>query len=96
MLPLLRLGEVFRLENVPRGSRVFVVVAGFGARRLGLVVDDLIGQQEVVIKNLGKRVEGARGIAGAAEIGKHEVILVIDVESLMDEAMLSRKAVRPV
>jgi len=88
MLPLVRLADTFHIpgrEAAP--ASCFVVVVGFGGRRIGLLVDDLVGQQEVVIKSLGSHLEGIRGIAGAAEVGKHKVVLVLDVEALMEEAM---------
>jgi two-component system chemotaxis sensor kinase CheA len=67
-------------------------VVGYGERRLGLFVDELIGQHEVVIKSLGGYFSGLRGFAGAAEIGKHEVILVIDVESVIEESLFRQRA----
>lgn len=86
LLPLVRLQKIFGLESVRRAEATYVVVTGFGGRRMGFVVDDLIGQQEIVIKALGRHLENLRGIAGAAEVGKHKIILVLDVEALMEEA----------
>jgi len=87
MLPLVRLQTTFGLKSDQPPENAYVVVTGFGGRRMGFLVDDLIGQQEIVIKTLGHHLENVRGIAGAAEVGKHKVILVLDVESLMEEAM---------
>ncbi len=64
---------------------------GFGKRRLGLLVDELLGQPEVVIKSLGDYLKGLSGFAGAAEIGKHEVILVLDVESIIEKSLLKQE-----
>jgi two-component system chemotaxis sensor kinase CheA len=84
MLPMENLNEILRIQG-DETDRSFVVVSGIGDRRIGLLVDELVGQHEVVIKSFGNYFEGLKGFAGAAEIGKHEVILVLDVESIIDE-----------
>ncbi len=94
MLPIVRLAEMFWLYHDRPRERYFVVVVGFGGRRIGLLVDSLLGQQEIVVKPLGERLEKIKGISGAAEIGKYKVILVLDVESLMEEAMLSSQTIK--
>jgi len=87
-LPLLRLGEVFELKGRERrSSRYFVAVVGMAERRLGIVVDELLGQQDVVIKSLGTTLSFVRGIAGAADLGSQKTILVLDVGGLMGEAL---------
>jgi two-component system, chemotaxis family, sensor kinase CheA len=90
MLPVIRVNDFFSIE-VDVTERSFVVIVGFGERRIGLMVDELLGQQEIVIKSLGSYLQNVRGFAGAAEIGKHEVILVIDAESLVDESVVKQK-----
>jgi two-component system chemotaxis sensor kinase CheA len=85
-LPLVRLHELFSLEALPTQERRYVVVASIGSRRLGLIVDHLIGQQDIVIKALGKTLASVRGFAGATELGDQRVCLVLDAASLMDEA----------
>jgi two-component system chemotaxis sensor kinase CheA len=57
---------------------------GLAERRLGIVVETLLGQQEIVIKPLGKRLSETPGIAGATELGDKRVVLVLDVESLIE------------
>jgi two-component system chemotaxis sensor kinase CheA len=90
MLPMIRVGKFFGLDCDP-GERAFAVVVGFGERRVGLLIDELFGQQEIVIKTLGDYLKKIRGFAGAAEIGKHEVILVLDTEALIDESLIKQK-----
>jgi two-component system, chemotaxis family, sensor kinase CheA len=90
MLPLLRVNEFFNITGDDTG-RSFAVVAGFGERRVALMVDELFGQQEIVIKALGNYLKKMRGFAGAAEIGKHEVIPVLDTESLIAESVVRQK-----
>lgn len=81
VLPVVR---VRRLLNVPgeEGEELYAVVVRKGDKRVGLVVDSLIGQQEIVIKSLGKLLAGVPGLAGAAVLGSGEVSLILDVGSL--------------
>lgn len=86
-LPLLRLSDAFGLaddrENGP-DAKWFVVVTRAGEKTVGLLVDRLVRQQEVVIKSIGERLKTIPGIAGATEIGEGEIVLVIDAGSLID------------
>jgi len=99
-LPICRLARLFGLEGlagVADGGKAHarnkpcVVIASVGNRRLGFVVDRLVGQQDVVIKALGKSLKSVRGFAGATELGDQRVGLVLDVAALMDEFMASDK-----
>ncbi len=83
-LPLINLNRYF--ETSSKGSS-YVVVAGIGSKRIGLVIDDILRSEDIVIKSLGSYLEGIKGFAGAAEIGKHDVVLVIDIESVIEETM---------
>jgi two-component system chemotaxis sensor kinase CheA len=87
-LPICRLGRLF---GIPRTSkeraRAFVVIAQVGNRRLGFVVDELVGQQDIVIKPLGKSLKTVRGFAGATELGDQRVALVLDVAALIEEVL---------
>ncbi|MBV9495550.1 MAG: chemotaxis protein CheA [Acidobacteria bacterium] len=86
-LPLLRLADAFGLpdqhEHGP-DTKWFVVVTSAGEKVVGVLVDSLVRQQEVVIKSIGERLKSVPGIAGATEIGEGEIVLVIDVGSLID------------
>jgi len=86
-LPLLRLSEFFQLKggDAPPDS-FYVVVVGVAEKRLGLVVDDLLGQQDIVIKSIGETFAGFKGISGAADLGDQRTILVLDVGSVISEA----------
>jgi two-component system chemotaxis sensor kinase CheA len=84
-VPLLRLKRTFNLPARSNPASLYVIVAGIAERRLGIVVDALRDQQEIVIKPLGKRLADLPGIAGATELGdRRGVVLVLDVESLME------------
>lgn len=90
MLPIMGVGHIFRIET-ERNDMTFAVVVGFGRRKLGILVDEIIGQQEIVIKSLGEYFKGLGGFAGAAEIGRHEVILVLDVESIIEKSLMKHE-----
>ncbi|HVY45893.1 MAG TPA: chemotaxis protein CheW, partial [Minicystis sp.] len=79
-----------------RGSREYIVVAAVGARRLGLVVDALVGEQDVVIKALGPSLKGVRGFAGATELGDQRIALVLDAPALVEELHVIADAGRAV
>ena len=83
-LPLLRLEDRFALQRTsPRGhDRLFVVVARRGEKAAGIVVDDLLGEQETVVHPIGQKFGKVPGVAGATEVGENQVILVIDTVSL--------------
>lgn len=87
-LPILRLDEAFEMKSRKGGNeKMYVVVVGSGNRRIGFVVDALLGQQEIVIKSIGKALSRVRGIAGATELGSRKTILVLDVGVLIEEAI---------
>ncbi len=87
-LPLLRLEKLFLIDRVGicPGDQ-YVVVVGAAEKRLGIVVDDLLGQQDIVIKPLGAAFKSLRGISGAADLGDQGTILVIDVGGIIAETM---------
>ena len=60
-----------------------MVALGVGASKVGLIVDGLIGQEEIVIKSLGEYLKGIKGIAGATIRGDGKVTLIVDVAALM-------------
>ncbi|HWZ92897.1 MAG TPA: chemotaxis protein CheA [Polyangiaceae bacterium] len=95
-LPLCRLDRLLSLEQnpVPLSRRRFVVVAALGQRRLGLVVDFLYGQEDIVIKPLGKSLAAVRGFAGATELGDQRVGLVLDAAGLIEEVLAGVEAPR--
>ncbi len=93
-LPLCRLARVLGLPDDSTSGRKFVVVATVGTRRLGILVDYLIGQQDIVIKPLGKTLAEVRGFSGATELGDQNVGLVLDPGALIEEVLLSGESVR--
>jgi two-component system chemotaxis sensor kinase CheA len=77
-----------------RSLRQFIVVTSVGARRLGIVVEALVGEQDVVIKALGPSLKDVRGFAGATELGDQRIALVIDVQALVEETLTSADRAR--
>lgn len=92
-LSLLRIDELFNLQGIDCVGNKFVVVVGFADKRLGIVVDELRGQQDVVIKSLGKALNFVKGIAGAADLGNQKTILVLDVSGLIGETLQREGAI---
>jgi two-component system chemotaxis sensor kinase CheA len=89
-LPLISLAEVFELErdaSVELDNRLYVVIVGLAQHRVGLVVDELLGEQDVVIKPIGTTLGRIPGIAGATELGNNRTVLVLDVASLVSESI---------
>jgi two-component system chemotaxis sensor kinase CheA len=91
-LPLRRLAAEFGLRSPPPGAKLFALVLGMGDARLGLLVDRLEGQQDAVIKPIQGPAAAPRGIAGAAELGGPEPVLVLDASALLAEAQGRRDA----
>ena len=84
VISLLRLSRIFRIEAAGDADYYFVVIVGSGDKKVGLVVDALIGEEDVVIKPLRDRYTNAPGIAGANITGDGRVSLIIDVAQLLD------------
>lgn len=83
VIPLVRLDRVLDVEEREEPDHFTVVIVKRGDQLAGLVVDDLIGQQEIVIKSLGKYINGNKLISGATILGDGEVALIIDANTLM-------------
>ena len=84
VIPLIRLDNVLDIEPLEKEpENLTVVIVKRGDAQAGLVVDNLIGQQEIVIKSLGKYINGNKLISGATILGDGEVALILDVNTLM-------------
>ncbi len=87
VLSLVHIGDIFEVERILDASEhAYVVVLGLGTSKLGLIVDTLVGQEEIVIKSLGDYLKGIEGIAGATIRGDGGVTLIVDVVALMNMA----------
>lgn len=87
VLSLVRLSDVFGVKQVfEGGDTTYVVIIGLAESKLGVIVDTLVGQEEIVIKSMGEYLQGIEGIAGATIRGDGRVTLIIDVAALMEMA----------
>ena len=84
VISLLRLDKLFRINTNQDREHLFVVIVGSGDKKMGLVVDSLIGEEDVVIKPLKDKYTNSPGIAGATILGDGTVSLIIDVSQLLD------------
>ncbi|NMB40926.1 MAG: chemotaxis protein CheA [Firmicutes bacterium] len=89
VLPLYSLQESLGMGSFQEQEIYSVVIIQTGEERAGFIVDDLLGQQEVVIKSLGNYVNDIKGIAGATVLGDGRVTLILDVASLLDDGRVN-------
>jgi len=84
VIPLIRLERVLDMEPAEEEKEsLTVVIVKKGERLAGLVVDNLMGQQEIVIKSIGKYINNNKIISGATILGDGEVALILDANALM-------------
>jgi two-component system chemotaxis sensor kinase CheA len=84
ILSLVRLSDMFGVEQVlDGGEHAYVVIIGLAESKLGIIVDGLVGQEEIVIKSMGDYLQGIEGIAGATIRGDGGVTLITDVAAMM-------------
>ena len=89
VLPLLRLARVFEM-NHQRVERFHVLVIGEETNAVGLAVDRILGQREIVVRAIKDPIAQSKGIAGATELGDQRVVLILDITALRQLAMKSR------
>ena len=84
VIPLIRLNEVLDVQSSKaQDENLTVVIVTKGDKLAGFVVDNLIGQQEIVIKSIGKYINNSKMISGATILGDGEVALILDVNTLV-------------
>ncbi|MCQ2549338.1 MAG: chemotaxis protein CheW, partial [Lachnospiraceae bacterium] len=84
VIPLIRLSEVLGIDSTKDPSEnLVVVIVKKGDKLAGLVIDELLGQQEIVIKSLGKYINKSKIISGATILGDGEVALIVDTNALL-------------
>ena len=89
VLPLLRLARVFEM-NYQRGDNFHVLVLGEETNAVGLAVDRILGQREIVVRAIKDPLGQSKGIAGATELGDQRVVLILDITALRQLAATSR------
>ncbi len=86
VLPLIRLKDLFKLDGESNlTDMLYVVVIGIAEKRVGIVVERLKGQEEVVIKSMGEYLSDVTGIAGATVSGDGKVMLILDIAALFEK-----------
>jgi two-component system chemotaxis sensor kinase CheA len=79
LVPLVPLARLYQFAGTEKSDECMTVIAEYDNKQIGLVVDELIGQQQVVIKSLDTRFHAVRGVSGAAILGDGRVGLILDV-----------------
>ena len=83
VIPIIRLSNVLEIESLKKpDENMVVVIVKKGEKLAGLVVDELMGQQEIVIKSLGKYINKCKFISGATILGDGEIALILDANAL--------------
>jgi len=91
IIPLVYLGDTLGMGKNKRtldGREIYVVVVAIAEKKIGLVVDELIGREEIVIKSLGNYLTNIKGISGATIMGDGSVTLILDVANVINEASI--------
>ena len=84
VIPLLRLNEIVGVESTKKeDENMIVVIVKKGDKLAGLMIDELMGQQEIVIKSLGTYINKCKEISGATILGDGEVALILDTNALL-------------
>lgn len=94
VVSLIRLNRLFRIDTNESPEYHYVVIVGTSERKMGLIVDSLVGEEDVVIKPLRDHFTSSPGIAGANITGEGRVSLIIDVSQLLDLGLRREKEAR--
>lgn len=84
VISILRLNRLFNIRNTNEGEYCFIVIVGSQEKKIGVMVDSLVGEEDVVIKPLRDQFTTSPGIAGASILGDGSVSLIIDVSQLLE------------
>lgn len=90
LISILHLRELFRADS-SSGSRKYAIILGIGGRKVGLLVDRLMGQQELVIKALDSRYTQTGLVSGASILGNGRVVLILDAPAIFSKAVEEEK-----
>ena len=90
VLPLYHLANILNIKaSQLTETQISVVIVGYGEKRFGFVVDNLIGEQEIVIKSLGDFIGHIPGLAGSTILGDGRVALILDIRGLINLARVN-------
>lgn len=88
IIPIIWLKDLFRLPNEDRPSQIHVVIVKVGSKKYGFVVDTLLGQDDIVIKSMGKLMKDVREFSGAAILGDGSIALILEVATICSQDKL--------
>lgn len=92
VFPVIRLDKALNLPILDTTlENKYVVIVALGIQRVGLVVDELLGQQEIVIKSLGEYLGSIHAIAGSTILGDGRVIMIVDIATIIKDAVVLNK-----
>jgi two-component system chemotaxis sensor kinase CheA len=96
VLPLLRLNTIFKWSPTNNGASnlIHIVIVKACEMQVGIIVDELIGQQEIVVKSLDQFIGGAEGLSGASILGDGQVVLILDVNSLVKSTIAESQNIK--
>jgi two-component system chemotaxis sensor kinase CheA len=90
LISVIHLRELFRAGN-NGGGKKYAIILGIGSRRVGLLVDRLMGQQELVIKAVDSRYTQTGLVSGASILGNGRVVLILDAPAIFNKAVEEEK-----
>jgi two-component system chemotaxis sensor kinase CheA len=98
IIPLVRLNEVLELPSVKeeekkRQDEMLVLIASYLDRRIGFIVDEIVGEEEVFIKGLGRHLGKVKNVSGAIIMASGEVVVALDIADLLVNSALSLRSV---
>jgi len=91
VLPFIQLHEYFQVPDHTKGRRQNIVIVNHSGKKVGLVVDELHGEHQTVIKPLGKLFAHLQGLAGSTIMGNGQVALVLDVAALIQQVSIGEE-----
>jgi two-component system, chemotaxis family, sensor kinase CheA len=100
VLPLIKLSEIFKVNmgwqtgDASPPTHLFIVILSAEGREVGLMVDNLIGEENIVIKSLEKNLANTKGVSGASIMGDGSISLILDVIELVNLAIEREKTIR--
>jgi two-component system chemotaxis sensor kinase CheA len=95
-IPIAHLHKIFNVPNVKTNTdkintdKILVVLVEVARQKIGIVVDDLLGQQQVVIKNLEDNADHVDGVSGATILGDGNVSLILDIAQILKMATTTK------
>lgn len=91
ILSLIRLSTLFKFKSNEDQEFYYVIIVGAGSKKVGFIVDSLIGEEDIVIKPLNRKYAQTPGMAGAALLGDGQITLILDVNGILELALSQKR-----